>query len=87
VELELRIRFQKARNIADASEKVRAAWDSSRNLKTDYAKRQALKHYYDVLFAQMLVVDRGIAPLVEQRRKTEIAGLTQTQIAPTVPRE
>ena len=56
-------------------------------MKTDYAKRQALKRYYDVLFAQMLIVDRGIAPLVEQHRKNEIAGLTQTQIAPTVPRE
>jgi hypothetical protein len=87
VELELRIRYRKARNIADVSEKVRAAWDSSRNLKNDYAKRQALKRYYEVLFAQMLAVDRGIAPLVEQRRKAEIAALTQTQIAPTVPRE
>ncbi len=87
VELDLRIRYSKARNIADAHAKVRAAWDDSRNLKTDYAKREALKRYYEVLFAQMLAVDRGIAPLVEKRRKTEFANLTQSKIAPTVPNE
>ena len=86
-ELDLRIRYRKARNVADANEKVRAAWEDSRDAKTDHAKRQALKRYYDLLFARMLSVDRGIAPLVKQRRDAETAALTQTQVAPTVPIE
>ncbi len=86
-ELDLRIRYRKARNVAETNGKVRAAWDDSRDAKTDHAKRQTLKRYYDVLFAQMLTVDRGIAPLVEERRKAEFAVLTQTHIAPTVPTE
>lgn len=86
-ELDLRIRYRKARNVAETNAKVRAAWDDSRDAKTDHAKRQALKRYYDVLFAQMLAADRGIAPLVVERRKAEFAALTQTQIAPTVPSE
>jgi len=86
-DLDLRIRYRKARNVAELNAKVRAAWDNSRDVKTDQDKRQALKHYYDLLFAQMLAVDRGIAPLIEQHRKAEVAVLTQTHIAPTVTAE
>ncbi len=86
-DIELRIRYRKARNIAEASEKVRSAWEYTRYPKTDEEKRQALRRYYDLLFTQMIAVDRGIAPLVEKSRKTGIATLTQTRIAPTVPNE
>lgn len=86
-ELDLRIRYRKARNVAESNGKVRAAWEVSRDAKTDHEKRQSLKRYYAVLYAQMLAVDRGIAPLVQERRKAEFAALTQTQIAPTVPTE
>ena len=86
-EFDLRLRYRKARNVAETNEKVRAAWEISRDAKTDQGKRQALKRYYEVLFARMLTVDRGIAPLVEERRKAEIAALTQTHIAPTAPVE
>lgn len=86
-EFDLLIRYRKARNVAEMNEKVRAAWDDSRDAKTDLRKRETLKHYYDVLFAKMLAVDRGIALLVDQRHKAENTRLTQTQIAPTVPTE
>ena len=86
-ELDLRIRYRKARNIAEANDKVRAAWDESRAARTDHGKRQALKRYQSFLFAKMLSFDRGIAPLVEQRRKAENFLLEQTHIAPTVPFE
>ena len=86
-DIDLRIRYRKARNIAETNEKVRSAWEYTRYPKTDEEKRQALRRYYDLLFTQMLAVDRGIAPLVEKSRKSEIATLTQTRIAPTVPNE
>lgn len=86
-DIELRIRYRKARNIAEANEKVRSAWEYTRYPKTDEEKRQALRRYYDLLFTQMLAVDRGIAPLVEKSRKSETGTLTQTRIAPTVPNE
>lgn len=86
-DIDMRIRFRKARNIAEGNEKVRFAWEYSRYPKTDEEKRQALRHYYDLLFSQMLALDRGIAPLVEKTRKAETAALTQTRIAPTVPNE
>jgi len=86
-EFDLRIRYRKARNLAEANEKVRTAWDVSRLARTDLQKRETLKRYYDVLFAQMLAADHGIAPLVEQTRKAENARLTQSHIAPTVDTE
>ncbi len=86
-EFDLRLRYRKARNVAESNENVRAAWEISRDAKTDQGKRQALKRYYEVLFARMLTLDRGIAPLVEDRRKAETAALSQTHIAPTVPSE
>ncbi len=86
-DLDLRIRYRKARNIAETNDAVRSAWDATRYRKNDDQKRRALKRYYDVLFAKMLSIDRGIAPLVEKRRTTDMAALTQTQIAPTVPND
>lgn len=83
-EFDLRIRYRKARNVAERTAPVRAAWDDSREAKTDLRKRQTLRRYYDVLFAQMVSVDRGIAPFVEQRHQAENARLTQSRIAPTV---
>ena len=86
-EIDLRVRYRKARNIAEGTEKVRSAWEYSRYPKTDDEKRKALRRYYDLLFSQMVALDRGIAPLVEKSRQFETAVLTQTKIAPTVPNE
>jgi hypothetical protein len=85
LDLELRIRYSKARAIAESDPKVRAAWDRSRAAATDYEKRTALKSYYDALFRRMLAIDRGIAPLVDGRRRDQTGSLEQMQIAPTVP--
>ena len=84
-DLDQRIRYRKARNIAESDPKVRAAWEDSRDAKNDSAKRQALKRYYDALFGKMLALDKGIAPLIEQRREPKDAALEQRQITPAVP--
>jgi len=86
VDLDQRIRYRKARSIAESDPKVLAAWDASRAAKTDYAKRQAMKHYYEVLYERMLAVDRGIAILIAERKAPKEASFDQIQIAPTVPR-
>ncbi len=85
--LDLRLRYQKARIIAESNEKVRAAWEASRYPRTDQQKRVTLLKYYDVLFSKILALDRGLAPLVEKARKEKAALLTQTHISPTVTTE
>jgi hypothetical protein len=82
-DLDMRIRYRRARNIAESDTAVRAAWDESRAAKTDHAKRQALKRYYDALLTRVLAIDKGLAPLVEQRKKYEGVVLEQLRIAPT----
>ncbi len=82
-ELDMRIRYRQARTIAESDGNVRAAWEESRAAKTDYAKRMALKRYYDSLFARILSIDRGVAPFVEQRKRYEVMVLDQSRIAPT----
>jgi len=86
-DLELRIRYQKARNAAETNEGVRAAWNDSRTARTEEGKRKALRRYQDLLFAKMLSTDRGIASLVEQRRKALKPMLEQTHLTPTIPIE
>lgn len=83
MELDLRIRYRKARNIAETSGQVQEAWLSSRQATTDQQKRTALLRYYSALFARMLTVDRGIKPLVEKAHKEKISSLTQLRIAPS----
>ena len=83
-DMDLRVRYRKARNIAETTDKIRAAWEQTRYAKCDQDKRDALRRYYDLLFAKMVSMDRGIAPLVEERQKAETFRLTQTRIAPTV---
>ncbi|MEQ1853749.1 MAG: hypothetical protein ABMA01_19410, partial [Chthoniobacteraceae bacterium] len=60
-------------------------WEDSREAGTDYEKRQSLKRYYDALYRRMLAIDRGIAPLVDGRKRDQSVALEQLQIAPTVP--
>lgn len=82
-ELDLRIRYRKARTIAEADRIVSAAWDESRRARTDLEKRNALKRYYDALLSRMTSLDPGIAPLIAERRKFERTALEQLKIAPT----
>jgi len=86
-DLDMRIRYSKARNIAETNDAVRSAWEATRSPRNDEQRRKTLKHYYDVLFSRMLSMDRGIASLVEERHKAANAALTQKLIAPTVPNE
>ena len=81
---DMRIRYAKARNLAEADAKVRAAWEESRGARTDFEKRDALKRYEDLLCAKMISLDRRIEPLVKQRRDARRALLEQRNIAPTV---
>lgn len=76
-ELDLLIRYRKARTFAETNDNVAAAWEDSRYPKSDAQKRAALIRYYDLLFSKMLTFDRGIAPLVMERRKAYTSALSQ----------
>lgn len=84
-DLDLRIRYRKARTIAERDPAVIAAWDASRTARTDYAKRAALTRYYELIRAKVLSVDRGVASVLEERHAFTMKRLTQTRVAATQP--
>lgn len=84
-DLDLRIRFRKAQSRAASEPAIQALWEESRVAVTDYDKREALKGYYELLFKRMLALDKGIAPLVEDRKQYNLRRLSQTRIEPTDP--
>jgi hypothetical protein len=86
-DLDLRIRFRKAQSRAASEPAIQALWEESRVAVTDFDKREALKSYYQLLFKRMLSLDKGIAPLVEDRKRYSLRRLDQTRIEPTDPLE
>ena len=84
-ELDARIRFRKAHSRALSDPKIQALWEESRVVPTDYQKRDALRRFYTVLYKRMISLDRGIAPLVQERQRVSLRRLDQTRIEPTDP--
>ena len=82
-DLDLRIRYREARNHSATDPIVQAAWEESREAKTDFEKREAMKRYYTALYKKMLALDKGIAPLVTERERVALHRLDQTRIEPT----
>lgn len=86
-DLEMRIRYRKARTFAERDAAVVAAWDASRAARTDYAKREALKRYYDLIQAKIKAVDPVVAGALGERYDKAMKRLSQTRVEPTDPNE
>jgi hypothetical protein len=86
-DLELRIRYRKARTVAERDPAVVAAFEASRVAKTDYAKREALKTYYSLIRNKVLALDRGVAPVLDERHSYSMRRLEQNRVEPTDPTE
>jgi hypothetical protein len=84
-DLDLRIRYRKARTFAEQDPAVVSAWEASRSAKTDYAKREALKTYYTLIQRKVLAVDRGVASVINERHNFAMRRLDQTRVEPTDP--
>ncbi len=86
-DLDRRIRYREARTRAEADPKLRAMWEESRTVATDFEKRALLKDYFKALYAKMLASDKSLEPLIELRRRVALRRLDQTRIDPTDPIE
>ena len=86
-DLEMRIRYRKARTFAERDAAVVAAWDASREARADYAKREALKRYYDLIQAKIKAVDPVVAGALGERYDKAMKRLSQTRVEPTDPNE
>jgi hypothetical protein len=84
-ELDARIRYRQAHTRASNDAAIKALWAESRVARTDYEKRETLKAYYTALYRKMLAMDKGIATIVEERKRVALGKLSQTRIDPTDP--
>ncbi len=82
-DLDLRVRYRVAHTKASTDPAVRAAWEDSRDAHTDFAKRAALKNYYELLNKKILAIDKGVAPISDDRSHYYIRRITQSRVAPT----
>lgn len=80
-----RIHFREARIKALRDPKVQAEWDRSNKAKTDLEKREALKAYYKLLYAQILKIDPTVKKTAALRETASVHRLEQTRIDPTEP--
>ena len=84
-DLDLRIRYRKARTFAEQAPAAVAAWEESRVAKTDYAKREALKRYHELIRVKVLALDPAVAPILNERHAYVLKTLSQTRVDPTDP--
>ena len=84
-DLDARIRFREAHSKAAQDPAIQAMWAESRTAKTDYEKREALRRYYTALYKRVIAYDKGLGPLVAERRQLALRKLDQTRIDPTDP--
>ena len=84
-DLDLRIRYRKARTFAEQSPAAVAAWEESRTAKTDYEKRESLKRYYEIIRVKVLAADPAVAPILNERHAHSVKALIQTRVDPTDP--
>ena len=82
-DLDLRVRYRQAHTRASADPAVRALWEQSRVVTTDFEKRAVMKSYYELLYKKMLSYDKGIEPVVTDRERYNIRRLAQSRISPT----
>ncbi|HYR57883.1 MAG TPA: hypothetical protein VEO95_04610, partial [Chthoniobacteraceae bacterium] len=82
-ELLERIHFREARTKALRDPGVQAEWDRSNKAKTDYARREALKTYYNRLYDRILTIDGSVKKTADFRRQASLHRLEQTRLDPT----
>jgi hypothetical protein len=83
LDLDLRVRYRQAHTRASSDPAVRALWEQSRLAHTDFEKREAMKSYYELIYKKMLSYDKGIEPIVTDRKSYNIRRLVQTRVSPT----
>ncbi len=84
-ELLERIHFREAQTKALRDPQVQAEWDQATKSKTDYAKREALKRYYKLLYGRIVKIDGSVKKLSDLREQAALRRLEQNRIDPTEP--
>ncbi|MES2569371.1 MAG: hypothetical protein V4710_04870 [Verrucomicrobiota bacterium] len=84
-ELRGRIRFREAKTKAIKDPAIQVEWERAHAARTDYAKREAMKKYYRLLFGRMARIDNSIKPRIDAALTQSLRQLEQDRLKPTEP--
>ena len=75
-----RIRMREIKTLALKDDKIQAEMETAMAAKTDSAKREALKRYYNLLFDRMIKIDPSCKEEIEARRTSYLNRYDQTRL-------
>lgn len=82
---ERKTRYYAAKVKADKEEALASLLSRADKAKSDEAKRQALREYYDLLAKRMKKIDPSISEWIDTMHSAYLRRLAQVRIEPTIP--
>jgi hypothetical protein len=78
-------RYYSAKVKADKDDDLSSLLDQADKAKSDEAKRQALREYYDLLAKRMKKIDSSISDWIDTMHAAYLRRLEQVRVEPTIP--
>jgi len=78
-------RYYTAKTRADKEEALASLQGKAESAKSDEAKRQALREYYDLLAKRMKKIDPTISDWIDTMHDAYLRRLAQVRVEPTIP--
>jgi hypothetical protein len=82
---EQKTRYYTAKTQADKEEALASLQSKAEKARTDEAKRQALRSYYDLLAKRMKKIDPSISEWIDTMHSAYLRRLEQVRVEPTIP--
>jgi hypothetical protein len=86
-DIRLHIRIREAQTRAANDRSVQADWVAAHNTRTDPARREALKRYYNHLYDRMIQIDPSVTDLANFRRHAVIDRMYSSRLGEEAPDE
>jgi hypothetical protein len=78
-------RYYSVKVKADKEEALSSLWSEADHAKSDEAKRQALREYYDLLAKRMKKIDSSLSDWIDTMHSAYLRRLDQVRVEPTIP--
>lgn len=82
---EQKARYYSVKVKADKEDELASLWEKSDKAKSEEAKRQALRKYYDLLAKRMKNIDPTLSDWIDTMHAAYLRRLEQVRVEPTIP--
>jgi hypothetical protein len=84
-DIRMRVRMRKAQTVAVNEPDIQADWAAAHETRSDPARREALKVYYNHLYDRMIKIDPTIAVGANLRRQAVLGRLVYARLGDLLP--